>query len=86
METAWISRILSHVARTSSNYPLLKDAITRFTTADLGKDEEIMKTIKELESLTYEHVLINPECNINLYEEAIEKFYKETEKVHTIET
>jgi hypothetical protein len=73
MESAWVRAILNAINR-NTDYPLLRDAIVRFSTARLGSAEELHKATKELENVADEYVLIVPESHIEEYTEALKRF------------
>ncbi|RDL33870.1 uncharacterized protein BP5553_08238 [Venustampulla echinocandica] len=73
-QQAWVNRILKVCERTFREYILLPRAMRRFVKAKDGDEAAVIQAIAELESLTEEDVLVNPECHIDAYEVAWCKF------------
>jgi hypothetical protein len=81
MESAWVNDLLQSIARTRVAYPLLKEAIFRFVAADFGEDEDIIKAVKELESVAEEHILTIPESHLVAYEKALKRLFRNIKTV-----
>jgi hypothetical protein len=73
MEGTWVRAILNAINR-NTGYPLLRDAIVRFSAARLGSAVELHKATKELENVADEYVLIVPESHIEEYVKALRQF------------
>ena len=58
--------------RNNPGYPLLRDAITRFTTAMYSDDRTVSNAAHELATLATEAVFANPDVNTEAYETARE--------------
>jgi hypothetical protein len=84
MEGVWVNKVLRSIARTRVAYPLLKEAVFRFVGADFGEDEDIIKAVKELESVADELVLTLPETHLKLYKKSLKLFFENSKKVCTV--
>jgi hypothetical protein len=75
-ERAWINSMFSHTTSgTGEDYPLLRDALIRFTKARMAPDVFVIEAMEELDQLADEDVLITPFAHIKEYEEALKKFH-----------
>jgi hypothetical protein len=73
-ERNWVNGIINAIGTNGDDYPLLKDAVERFTKGRLAPDKYVIEFTKELDQLAEEDVLVVPVNHIAEYEVALKKF------------
>ena len=74
-ERSWVEAILLAVRSNGDDYPLLRDAIQRFTKPRMAADKYVIDAIKELDQLAEERVLLVPSSHIKEYEQVLKRFH-----------
>ncbi|KAG9237891.1 hypothetical protein BJ875DRAFT_353634, partial [Amylocarpus encephaloides] len=74
---AVFDRITFSIQLNSTDYPLLRDALEEFSKVHDKSDEEVRKTIVELQALGEERVLLNPSVHWVEYDAALRRWEEE---------